>query len=222
MNPEIERRIRAVYAKGYIELVDINQCDFSYVENVESTLMSRLGKVGAGLDCLTVWTQVERVAWGSIGLCAADGTFWNLTQTPEELCNQRLAETKAPGIVCILSISTVFPAWDCHFNLWSPRVNSAPDDPYANHLRCESICESAIPPAWGAIMKEISECCALHGLVRLDKAVIDEDVPFVTESMWLKEYDDLMDDDCNDEYDGFTPSPTQQTCNVAQCLFQHH
>ena len=54
--------------------------------------------------------------------------------------------------------------------------------------------------------------------VRLGHAELRDEVLFVTESRWS----DDDDDDGGDDSDDFTPSPEQQVCNVAQCLFQQH
>lgn len=219
MNSELEERIRAVYPKGYLEVMEVDKCDFSYVNPVEQALRNRLGAVGAGVDEMMIWSQLERVAGCLIGLCAADGIFWKAGQTSAIQLNARLFETKAPGIVFILKISTVFPAWSCYFNLWTPRVDAKPDDPFANHPTCASFNESDLPHDWSPIMQVISDCCALHGLVRLSKSELMEAVPFVTESMWA---DDDFREETEEDFDGFSPSPIQDVCNVDQCLFQQH
>ena len=151
----------------------------------------------------------------SISLWAADGVPWKAANTQ---LYQRLAETGQPGVVCNLTVSTVYPAWDCYFNLWTPRDDPTGASQQAGYLDCAMLDEVAVPPIWTSIVQKITECCTAHGLVRLSETELQEDVPFVTESIWSG--DD--DDDGGDTSDDFTPSPEQQVCNVAQCLFQQH
>lgn len=170
-----------------------------------------------GLARFCVWSQLARVASTYIGLWAADGVPWKAGNTR---LYQRLAETGQPGVVCILTVSTVYPAWGCYFNLWTPRDGPTGASQQAGHLDCAMLDEAAVPPIWGSIVEKIAECCAAHGLVRLGKTELQEEVPFVTESMWTDDDDNGDEEDAGS--DDFTPSPEQQVCNVAQCLFQQH
>lgn len=213
MHAQLEDRLRAVYAKGYLELTDVDQCDFSYLDPLEAVLQAQLAPWRVGLDRFYVWSQLERVACASISLWAADGVPWKAGSTRS---HQRLAETGQPGVVCILTVSTVYPAWDCYFNLWTARDDPSGTSPWADHPECALLDEADAPPIWNSIVQVIGECCAAQGLVRLGHAELREEVLFVTESKWS----DDDDDDGGDDSDDFTPSPEQQVCNVAQCLFQ--
>lgn len=217
MNAQLEERLRAVYAKGYLELTDAEQCDFSYLDPLEVALRAQLAPWGVGLDRFCVWTQLERVGATHISLWADDGMPWKTENTQ---LYQRLAETGQPGVMCILKVSTVYPAWDCYFNLWTPRDDPTGAAQQAGHLDCAILDETAVTPIWTSIVQEIAECCAAHGLIRLGKTELQEDVPFVTESRWTDDDDDNYDEDASS--DDFTPSRIQQVCNVSQCLFQQH
>jgi hypothetical protein len=216
LNQQLEERLRAVYRQGYLEQIDVDACDFSCLDPLEAMLRARLAPWGVGLDKFCVWSQLERVATASISLWAADGVPWKAGTTRP---HQRLAETGQPGVVCILTVSTVYPAWDCYFNLWTPRDDPSGTSLWAEHPACALLEEVDAPPIWNRIVQAMGECCAAQGLVRLGKAELQEAVPFVTESMWN---DDDDDDDGGNASDDFTPSPEQQACNVAQCLFQQH
>ena len=219
MNAQLEERLRAVYARGYLKLTDAEQCDFSYLDPLAAALQVQLAPWRVGLDRFRVWSQLERVASTSIGLWAADGMPWKAGNTQ---LYQRLAETGQPGIVCNLTVSTVYPAWDCYFNLWTPRDDPTGAAQQASYLDCAMLDEAAVPPVWTSIVQKIAECCTAHGLVRLGKTELQEDVPFVTESMWTDDDGDDVEDDEDAGSDEFTPSREQQVCNVAQCLFQQH
>lgn len=216
MNQHLEERLRAVYPQGYLELINVDQCDFSYLDPLEAMLRARLAPWRAGFGRFLVWSQTERVASLSINLWAADGVPWKKCENTQ-LQQQRMEETGQPGVVCILTVSTVYPAWDCYFNLWTRRIDPSGTSPWADHPDCALLEEADVPPIWNSIVQAIGECCAAHGLVRLGKAELQEAVPFVTESMWRDD-----DDDGGDTSDDFTPSPEQHACNVAQCLFQQH
>ena len=218
MNPELEQRLRAVYYKGYLELIDPAQCDFSHLDPLEATLRACLPEAGAGVNRFMVWSQLERVASMPIGLQAADGRFWKTRSAESASLYARLAETGQPGFVGTLLVSTVYPAWDLYFNLWTPREDMTGESQRQGHLNCALVNES--PPApWDTLLKVIGECCTAHGLVRLSETDMQEDVPFVTASMWASEEErELLDLNEND----FTPAPNQQVCNVARCLFQQH
>ena len=216
MNSLLEERLRAVYPKGYLELIDVDQCDFSWLDPLEAMLRARLAPWHAGFDRFWVWSQVERVASLSISLWAADGVPWKCGNAQLQ---QRMEETGQPGVVCILTVSTVYPAWDCYFNLWTRRDDPSGTAPWADHPVCATLKEPDAPPVWNGIVQAIGECCAAQGLVRLDNAELQEDVLFVTESMWSDDDDD-DDEDVGNDSDDFTPSPQQLVCNVAQCLFQ--
>ena len=213
MNAQLEERLRAVYPQGYLELIDVLQCDVSHLDQLEVLLRARLAPWGVGFDKFCVWSQLERVASTSISLWAADGVPWKAANTR---LLQRLAETGQAGVVCILTVSTVYPAWDCYFNLWTARDDPSGTSPWADHPDCTLLDEADAPPIWNSILQVIGECCAAQGLVRLGHAELREEVLFVTESRWSD------DDDGGDDSDDFTPSPEQQVCNVAQCLFQQH
>ena len=216
MNAQLEERLRAVYARGYLKLTDAEQCDFSYLDPLAAALRAQLAPWGVGFESLCVSSQRERVAFAEIGFWAADGVAWKAVNTR---LHQRLAETGQPGIVCNLTVSTVYPAWYWHFNLWTPRDDPTGAAQQAGYLDCATLDEAAVPPIWTRIVQKISDCCAAHGLVRLGKTELQEDVPFVTESMWTDDDDEY---DIEAEIDDFRPSRNQQVCNVAQCLFQQH
>lgn len=120
-----------------------------------------------------------------------------------------------------MTVSAVYPAWDCYFNLWTPRDDPTGAAQQAGHLDCAMLDEAAVPPIWTSIVQQIAERCAAHGLVRLSETELHEDVPFVTESIWTDDDDD-GGDDADAGSDDFTPSREHQVCNLAQCLFQQH
>lgn len=217
MKAELEQRLRTVYPKGYLELIDIPECDFGAANALDDSIRAKLLGTGVDID-RWLFSPRERVITMTIRLQTGEWESWAELDDKDSSLHAWLKKARWPGIVFSLMISTVYPAWKVYYDPCGVRGNVTFEELRISLQDC--VPEEEMPPApWEKLLLRIHECCAAHGFVRLSQAAMHEEVPFVTESMWASEEErELLDLDEND----FTPAPNQQVCNVAQCLFQQH
>lgn len=209
MNPEIEKRIRAVYPTGKLEKVNTSACLLDLVRELENPLADSLRIGGAVMSEFRLWHGNERAATTGITLQNAGSPF---TERDRQSTLLFLRGLEKPWVQCRLNISTVFPAYRLFFNLHYPRT----DEEIANgkgviRIECQDAYEDA---PWPAIATGIHKICHAAGFVELTKEDRNELVPFVTE-IDRSSFDDDSDDNEVD-YDALP----REACNVAQCLFE--
>lgn len=220
MNAQLEARLRACYPKGLFEFFEEGQAQYEHAKAFWKGLPALLDAHGFVCDGPEIWSEAERVAEFPIRRKGDPENWYFNTNKAEKI--EQLRVSGKPFASIQANVSTVIPAMYLRITeIWfDPETyGDNAKDQHDDGLKSIYWLRRTEFEPWASLIDALRSYAASLGLEDLDKATLDEDVPFVTSPIFNDDDDDGWND--SEEWPNLTylRSLPQHTCCVFNCLF---
>jgi hypothetical protein len=220
MRQDIETRLRTCYPTGLFEFFEESQANYEPAKAFWKGLPPLLEAHGFVCDGPEIWSEAERVVEFSIRRKGDPDSWFFNTDKAKKIEQLRLSGQ--PFVTIQADVSTVIPAMYLRITeIWFD------PDTYGENAKGQHddglkhvfwLRQTEFEP-WAPLIDALRTYAASLGLEDLDKATLEEDVPFITSPIFNDDNDDGWND--SDEWPNlpYLRSLPQYTCNVFNCLF---
>lgn len=195
MRQDIEARLRTCYPKSLFELFEESQANYEPAKAFWKGLPSLLEAHGFVCDKPGIWSEAERVVEFSIRRQGDPDSWFFSTDKAEKIEQLRLSGE--PFVTIRADVSTVIPAMYLRITeIWfdpstyGENAKGQHDDGLKHVFWLR---QTEVEP-WASLIDALRTYAASLGLEDLDKATLDEDVPFVTSPVFNDDEDDGWND----------------------------